>query len=302
MKKIKTVGYQFTNSFKPEARYVLRIESDGNGLAFRYFKEATEEEISIQTPVSELSALNIASTPLMRVLVTDATPVAAEAVTADARMAGKTLREFGRHIFRPNIGDDAVTGAGEEQDFPIFVLPFGTNGQVSEPYNHLVESSAVKGSVPRNGRLRGAQPIFVLHAQKADAPLADWTCVYIDSPPFIVEDTTAGTWTDAPKGFKAMDLLPTLELSGPSQIAKDGTATMQVTMKQGAITLSYSGDIAVETLAGYAPKTRVSMVNGSASFKVMALGLDVGDQMRVKVGTRTVSGMADKTLEVVATT
>ena len=99
-----------------------------------------------------------------------------------------------------------------------------------------------------------------------------------------------------------MDLLPTLELSGPSQIAKDGTATMQVTMKQGAITLSYSGDIAVETLAGYAPKTRVSMVNGSASFKVMALGLDVGDQMRVKVGTRTVSGMADKTLEVVATT
>ncbi len=302
MKKLKTVGYQFTNSFKPVAQYVLRIESNGSALAFRYFKEATEQEVSIQPPASELPAVDIASTPLMRVIVTDANPVNAEAVTADPRMGGKILREFGRHIFRPNIGEQAVTGAGEEQDFPIFVLPFGTNGQVEEPYNHLVESIAVKGGVPRNGRLRGAQPIFVLHAQKADAPLTEWTMVYIDSPPFIVEDTTAEPWTDAPNNFKAMDLLPTLELSGPTQIVKDGAAMISVTMKQGGATVAYSGDVVVEPLAGYAPKTRIAMVNGLASFKVMALGLDAGDSMRVKVGTRTVSGMADTTLEVVAAT
>ena len=301
MNKIKSAAYQFVNTQKPEREYVIRLESSAGALVARYFKVIPASEVENETVEPELDAFDPTSTPLMRQLVRERKFIKPLAVTSSQDVQEGALREVGRHIFRPNIGAQAVTGAGEERDFPIFVLPFGSDGEISEPYNHLAESYVVKGDVRRNTRLRGAQPIFLLHAEKADADLRDWTVVYLDSTPFVLEDTTDGSWTTA-QNFRAMALLPTIEVYGPGSIAKDGSATLTATIKRDGATLPYSGEIVVETLAGYAPKTRVQLANGSATFKVMALGLDVGDQMRVKVGLRTVSGMADKALEVVAST
>ena len=97
-----------------------------------------------------------------------------------------------------------------------------------------------------------------------------------------------------------MALLPVLELSAPAEVVKDGVATINVTMKSGGAVLPYSGEITVDAVSGYAPKTRVKLSNGFASFKVVALALDAGDELRVKVGLRTVTGLGDKTLKVVA--
>lgn len=47
----------------------------------------------------------------------------------------------------------------------------------------------------------------------------------------------------------------------------------------------------LECTAGYLPKQRVLVQNGAGSFKVTALGLDSGDEFKVKIGSRFYTGI-----------
>lgn len=55
----------------------------------------------------------------------------------------------------------------------------------------------------------------------------------------------------------------------------------------------------LEAINGYLPKTRVIPKNGSVAFKYRALGLEPGDEMRVKAGFHRQPGMAELTFKVV---
>lgn len=298
MKKIKIVGSGFTSTQKPVAEYVLRLEAIGGALLARYFRVLGEREAEYEVIDQTLAPFDPASTPLLRQVVTERNFVAAKAVTSNAALAERVLSEIGRHVFRPTIGPETICGSGERHDFAAFVLPFGSDGAVAEPYNHFTESESVKGPIPRNGRLRAAQPILVLYTDVSGSPLADWTIAYVDSPPFVLEDLTGGDWTPAPSGFGVYSFLPEFVLTAPATIERDGYATVSVALRRGGSAIPYSGEIVVEAVSGYAPKRRVSVVGGVGSFKVGALGLDVGDEVRVKVGTRTISGLASASIRV----
>lgn len=64
----------------------------------------------------------------------------------------------------------------------------------------------------------------------------------------------------------------------------------------------YGGDMEIwfETINGYLPYTRKTTTNGTTSVKILALALETGDEIRVKAGTKFVTGLADITLVVEA--
>lgn len=299
MQKVKIEASNHTSTAKPVAAYVVRLEKSNDALFARYFKVTERQESEEYIPIKEaLESFDPTSTALMSQRVTERNFIKASAVTGDVRVKDAVLSEIGRHIFRPTIGAGTVCGAGERNDFAAFVLPFGSDGAVSEPYNHFTESGEVKGVVPRNGRLRGAQPIFILYSDVATANLDNWTLIYIDSIPFVFEDATGGEWQSAPTGFNLYSLLPTVSVQTSETIAADGATTVAVELSRDGAKLNYSGELVVEPVSGYVPKRRLTIANGSGAFKVMALGLEASDTLRVKVGTRNISGLADASIKV----
>lgn len=300
MQKIKVTTSTFTSTTKPVAEYVLRLEVLSGALLARYFRVLPESEYAGRTAATVLPPFDPTTTSLLRLVVTEPTYYAAAAVTESDAVEGKVLAEIGRHVFRPTIGSETIVGNGERHDFSAFVFPFSSSAVVSEPYNHFTESELVKGTVSRNGRLRAGQSIFFLYSDVATAPIDDWTIVYAESTPFVLEDLTGGSWSTAPSGFGVHSLLPEFAMTAPATVGQNDYATLSIALQRGGAAIAYSGEVVVEPVAGYAPKRRVSIVNGTGTFKVGALGLDVGDEVRVKVGTRTVTGLADASIPVVA--
>lgn len=298
MKKIKISPPDFVSTHKPVAAYVLRLDIASDALVARFFRVLSEEEHEDETIEQSLAPFDPTSTALLRQVVTQRNFYAAAAVSADERLEGKVLSEIGRHIFRPTIGAGTVVGSGERHDFAAFVFPFDSSARVSEPYNHFTESESVKGTFVRNGRLRDAQPIFFLYSDVATAPIAEWTLAYADVAPFVLEDRTGGDWAPAESSFSCYSLLPTFVATAPASIAPGGSATIEIAIKRGAATIPYSGEIAIEAIAGYAPMRRITARSGTASVRIWALGLEAGDAVRVKIGTRTISGLADVVIPV----
>jgi hypothetical protein len=293
MRKIKTYIRQFTSTYKPALQYVLRLDVVNDALVARYFQVRSSHELGDLTPQDSMSSFDPTSTTLLRQAVTQTNFVRSTAVTNDDAFAGKVLSEVGRHIFRPTIGDNGICGFGERQDFAMFSLPFGHNAKVGEPYNHFTESTSVKGPVGRDSRLRDGQPIILMYSDTAGAPLEQWTLIYVDSPPFLLADNTVGEFEIADDDFFAESLLPSVSLNSAAQVAPDGVITVNVSLSRDGSLINYTGKLTVEAVSGYVPNTRVAITGGSGAFKVMALGLTAGETLRVKVGSKNITGMAE---------
>jgi len=298
MQKIKLKAVNYTSTAKPVAEYVVRLDKKDGALFARYFKVRSQAECENETIAETMGNFDPGTTPLLCQRVTERNFVKASAVTGDARVKDAVLSEIGRHIFRPTIGNASICGAGERNDFGVFVLPFGTDGAVAEPYNHFTEASSVKGLSSRVGRLRGAQAVFLLYADNTASEIDNWLLINIEAAPFVLEDATDGGWQELPSTFDIRSVLPTVTLMAPKQIEPNGSADVRVALSRNGEKVDYTGELVVEPVDGYVPKTRVKIVNGEGAFRIMAFGLEPGETMRVKVGTKTVSGIADTVIAV----
>lgn len=298
MKKISvTPGVAHTNAQLQEKEYLVLSEKRAGAFVVRYFKICSKELIDGETLNDTLEVFDPTSTPLMRQLVNEHKFYKGSAVTADPKYADCGMREIGRHIFRPEIGAASVVGTAEKYDFPLYVLPFAGVDSIGEPYNHFIESAQVKGPVHRNGRMKGNKAVFLLYATKSNEPIDNWTVCRIETSAFEFDDRTDGNWVSV-ENFSPMQLLPVITLNSPASMDENASAEVEVAMTQNGSALNYSGELVIEMVNGYAPKSRISITNGLGSFKVMSLGLDSGDVLRAKVGTRLVSGMAEAQISV----
>jgi hypothetical protein len=93
----------------------------------------------------------------------------------------------------------------------------------------------------------------------------------------------------------------TLRLSGPDSVEAGGNALFTVESVHGATgaILEKTATVYIEPVYGYAPKQRVELVDGRATFEMLALGLKPGDTVRVKVGFRFTPGLDDASVQVV---
>ena len=82
--------------------------------------------------------------------------------------------------------------------------------------------------------------------------------------------------------------------SGGNSIDADGYDTVEFKMVDSSgATINHASDIYLEHTGGYLPHHRVSITDGTGSFKVGALGMSSGDTFKVKIGFRTYTGIAD---------
>ena len=58
-------------------------------------------------------------------------------------------------------------------------------------------------------------------------------------------------------------------------------------------TINHATDVYLEHTGGYLPHHRISITDGTGSFKVGALGMTSGDMFKVKIGFRSYTGLAD---------
>lgn len=298
MKKIQVLGSKFVSTTKPTNSHALLVREIAGALVLQYFSLHADIDFgsSAFVAVDAVPDVDPTESADLRRMIHTLEVFPAELLSDDEALQGKFALELGRHIFRPGVSS-SVCGAGEIGSFSAFAFPFGQHDRLGEPYSVFTESQLDKGSVRRHATKRDAQVIAAVYSDNNSAALDGWTFVYVDSPPFFLVDQTDGVFEDAGSGFSLFSLLPDVGLSAAP--VQDGASVVSVTVKRGGVAVNYTGELVVEAVAGYVPNTRIAIHNGTGSFKVMPLGLTPGESMRVKVGTKTLSGMADISIPVV---
>lgn len=212
---------------------------------------------------------------------------------------GTLFVETAQHWIGPSVAQVGLLGYGEMYDFAALVAPVTMGCKPTFMYNYFAQGSVVKGTVRRIGRLQNTFAHLTFIAAKISDPISQWTVVRGVVPCLAFIDRTVGSWETAPAGFSVLDLLPSVEVTTPTAVASGSYADVVVqTKNKDGTSYPYTGELVVDAISGYTTKSRVTMVNGQGSLRVMPLGLDVGDTVRVKINTRTISGMADVSIPV----
>lgn len=94
-------------------------------------------------------------------------------------------------------------------------------------------------------------------------------------------------------------IVPVIQMIAPPSIKADASADIKLIAKKasGGV-FPHPITVYLEAVEGYLPKTRVELVNGEGRVKAMALGLETGDNMRIKAGFRFVTGLVEHTFKV----
>lgn len=284
-----------------EPRIVSILESYGPGLVVRFFHVVENDDPDAEVsptvpPISQLSWAPYATLGGVGALVSGS------AISEVPSLAEVTLREIERQTLNPqSLATNGSFGSAELYDFASIVLPVDFNGNARPPINSFVEGATAKASIRRVGWLRESIMSLICTATHVESPIEDWTLIRTQHPLVTFVDRTSGAWATAPSGFSVFSTLPSVELDAPATIAIDGSATVEVrVVNQDGTPCQYDGDLVVEALAGYVSKRRVSINGGVGSVSVLPLGLVAGDVIRVKVGTRLITGLADTSITVTA--
>ena len=94
--------------------------------------------------------------------------------------------------------------------------------------------------------------------------------------------------------------LPKVNIAGPSEIPANGFTKLNVFIThEGGKKCLDNHTYYAECIQGYAPNKEINVVEGEATFKVSALGLEPGEKMRVKVNDKLWTNKAEIILNVV---
>lgn len=95
--------------------------------------------------------------------------------------------------------------------------------------------------------------------------------------------------------------VPVIKIVGPISIVKDKHAVLEVSVtnrKDGSI-ITDPIELYVEHVNGYVPYSRITTVDGKCTIPVSAMLMTPGDTIKVKVGFKFYTSLADHELEVV---
>jgi hypothetical protein len=267
---------------------LMTVESDG--LLIRFFHRLNGSFVANSETISSVVSPSVGLTP-----VADRVVVSGSLLSDSQRVTGGLYSEVERQFFSPSVQSNF--GNAELDDYTAVVLPVqNATFAACAPYSHFVESKNVKASVRRLAQIKNQYAHIVLVSMRSQASISDWTLIRLDIPSVFLVDKTPGVWVSAAADFSIFDVLPTIALTAPQSVDANSWATVNVQLVENGAQSAYTGEFHLEVLSGRANKLRVPVVDGAGSFKVQADGLDPGDSIRVKVGTKNVSGLATATI------
>lgn len=289
MKKVYIPRSQVKPTKTPQRIAVL--ESFGVGLIVRYF-----DVLDSCPPDSQpLGAIPpIASS-------VDGCLVVGGAVPEIPYLSGRFIREAERQTLNPGaLATNDMFGIAELYDFVAIVYPLSFSGSAGTPFSYFVDGATAKAGLRRVGRNREAMMFLTFTATHAEDPIDSWTIIRIEHPIVAFVDRTPGDWATAPEGFRALSTLPAVKIVAPATVLAGGQATVEIrVVNQDGTPHPYNGDLVVEALSGYVSNSRVSISEGVGLTRILPLGLEAGDIIRIKVGTRLITGLAEESIAVV---
>jgi hypothetical protein len=196
--------------------------------------------------------------------------------------------------------DDPTIRSGEKSDGAVWVCGVDYEGNMRPFYNAVAFETATKMHPMRSVRNLGTPSNLFIYQPFADMPLTECSMTlkhnlslgYRCNVDGFADTSDCNYLTDLDLAFPSMELV-----NGGGRVASDGYAdvTVRLVSVEGKDTTLY-----LEETGGYLPMKRVQTVDGLATFKVGALGLQAGAAFKVKVGLRNFSGMLDVPFEVAA--
>ena len=222
-----------------------------------------------------------------------------EGARLDPRFEGRAFELLGS----AGLDLDGGLGGGEWTDYGNWVFPLDREGVPGVPFNRYIDTVGSKARTPRLLALKGINCALQIYAPFATCDFSNCSFSVALHPDFgMIGNLDPGnevTMAEVLKG--ASQAFPRLTISGPQEVTADGAAELTLALKtsRGTLIRDASPQVYLEETAGYLPKRRLVPQDGKAVFTVMALGLKVGDSIRVKAGFRHFGGLADYLLAVV---
>jgi len=188
----------------------------------------------------------------------------------------------------------------EMSDRGMWMFPAEPSGALRTPFNRTLQSlpgREAAGLIYRRDRVN--TPLIVCMPY-ADSPFADATIV-------VSGNRAQGVHHPFKAGLREKGIAseiyrwPILSLSGPTEIAADGST--EVTMRvfdniTQQIDTRCNSTIYLEAVSGYLPHTRARLKEGQGTFRVSAMGLLPGEELRVKAGWRYYPGADEISIRV----
>lgn len=211
------------------------------------------------------------------------------------------------------VADAGILGSQAWSDYAIWLFNCTPDGVLKTPYNRFVKTRPTKEH--RNLLLQSQEETNLLMLCVPFARSDFNQCSFILK--YNPEIGCIHNFPDARKlpsdrfefskysieqffGVKA--LLPSLRLTGPDVIGAGQMADFTVEMfdrNVDALITAPSARLYLESNAGYLTHRQVYTKDGVAQFNLIALGLEPGDKIKLKVGWRNYSGADEKIISVV---
>lgn len=209
-----------------------------------------------------------------------------------------TLYSF---VWEQTLDRDAMLGAREWESHTTWM--YLTNRiRGFAPFNASIETAASKSRSPRYLESIGRTCVLQVWTPLASSDILGSTVSLSYDPEhgYACNIPLAEVPTEAvtQQAYNAK-FLPKLSVTGPASIKAGEVADYTVTIRDSdGITVAEAAEIYLEATAGYLPKQRLITDTGSETFKLRALDLAPGDSIKLKVGFRHVSGLAETTVAV----
>ncbi|MCP4541407.1 MAG: hypothetical protein GY832_30120 [Chloroflexi bacterium] len=215
------------------------------------------------------------------------------------RFAGKTFEPLGGVC----LDLDSALGVAEWSDYANWVFPLDRKGVPQTPFNRFIETTGSKVRTPRFLELKKINCALQVYVPFSSCDFSSSSFSIALHPDYgIIGNLDSGqevTLAEVVKG--SPQAYPCLSISGPREVTADGSAELTLSLKteRGTLIKDAAPTVYLEQTAGYLPRCRLIPQDGKARFKIMALGLSTGDDIRIKAGFRHCGGLVDRTLKVV---
>ena len=188
--------------------------------------------------------------------------------------------------------------SGELTDAACWSIGVHYNGYLSPACNTIPYTIDTKAHPLRESRRQQTPVTLMLYQPFKDDKFTDCSMTLKYNRGYGFSTNVLTGWTKG-SGYNYLDQMLTafpkfVITSGGGTIDADGTDTVEFKMTDvDDNTIDKNTTVYLDNTGGYLPKKRVTITNGTGSFKVKALGLESTDTFKVKIGFRSLTGMKD---------
>lgn len=184
-----------------------------------------------------------------------------------------------------------LLGSVEWSDHARWVFGVDREGRLSTPFNSVLETAISKAPVTRtlvDRQVSAAVQVFVKFRDH-NFSAVDALVTYHPDLQFKTNTLDVKPYLDS---YTFDHFYPRIIVDGPDTIGD--LATVQVRLvDENDEPIVKSTELFLEVISGYVPTIRVNLVDGVGSFRVLPLGLNAGEKIRVKIGWRQWTGVAE---------